>query len=341
MVASTFTIPRNLFPAKVSTAAFLQDLIPLINTLSENPEIDRIIIIIDGDYSNRFGGQPLAVPLCEFVETTSITPEFLAAVNPDRCHFIYAIECASDGLPVLEKIVATGCKFSPIGGAPVGAYVYENRRALETVETQFLHQNLQGYGKFDDPGTKEDFANLCQALEATRNIPGDVVEIGCYRGSSGSVLLDYAQRAEIDRTFYFFDTFDGFDYDAARESSDAMWQGTHATEGHAVVRERLLDIGHPRTEVHPLNIISDDLPSTITQIAVANVDVDLYDAVAAGLVKVAPLVPPGGIIICEDAGHTPNLIGAALALKQFLETPAGTRFTCLFMASGQAFLVAR
>jgi hypothetical protein len=336
-------IPRNLFPPKVSTAAFLQDIIRLTNVLSENPSIDRILILVDEDYTARFGGEPLTAPLCEMVSPGTVTEAWLGGFNPRRTHVIFALECASDGLPVLARIVAAGFKFSPAGGAPVGSYAYENRTALETIESQFIHQISQGYAKFEDPGTVEDFANLCQALETTRNLPGDIVEIGCFRGSSGSILLDYARRAGLVRRFHFFDTFDGFAYEDARTSSDAMWQNTHATEGQAAITKRLMLIAGNslNIDVYTANIITDSLPVSITQIAVANVDVDLYEAVKAGLDKVAPLIVPGGLIICEDAGHTPNLIGARLALEEFRRSAVGARFTTLFMNSGQAFLVAR
>jgi hypothetical protein len=47
----------------------------------------------------------------------------------------------------------------------------------------------------------------------------------------------------------------------------------------------------------------------------------------------------GGIMICEDAGHTPALVGAALALEQFLDSDLGAGFTPVHMTSGQTFLV--
>lgn len=171
-------------------------------------------------------------------------------------------------------------------------------------------------------------------------MPGAVVDIGCFRGSSSSVLLDYAKHNHLDRRFYFFDTFDGFSYAEARSSTDARWQGTHGTEGQTVIQNRLQAIGYPGIEVHRANIITDPLPPAITQIAVANVDVDLYEAVRAGLSKVADLMAVGGIIICEDAGHTPALIGARLALLEFIRSPQGARFTQIFLPSGQAFLIA-
>jgi hypothetical protein len=331
---------RNLFPPKVGTDTFISHLSNLVSVLLANAKIDRILVLVDASHTDRFAGQGVQLPLCTFATPADITPEFLAQFNPRRSHVLYGVECSSDGLPAMEKIVAAGFKFSPFGGAPVGSYAYDNSAALATVVRQFVAQTMAGYAKFEDPGSKEDFINLCQALETTRDVPGAVVEIGCFRGSSSSVMLDYAKHTGLDRQFYFFDTFDGFSYEEARASADAMWQGTHATEGQAVVQSRLEAVGYPKLRVLKANIITDDLPAEIGPIAVANVDVDLYEAVAAGLRKVADRIPSGGIIICEDAGHTPALIGARLALLEFMRSPQGKRFTQVFLASGQAFLIA-
>jgi hypothetical protein len=61
--------------------------------------------------------------------------------------------------------------------------------------------------------------------------------------------------------------------------------------------------------------------------------------VLAGLTRIAPLMQIGGIMICEDAGHTPALVGASLALEQFLDSDLGAGFTPVHMTSGQTFLV--
>ena len=332
--------PRNLFPLKVPTDVFLRELGNLVALLHRNLRIERILIVVDERYRERIGGQELHFDICEIVTPAQVNAELLARFHPQRTHVLYGVECNTDGLPAIAQIVAGGFKFSPFGGAPVGSYAYDNARALETLERQYVHQHLAGYAKFEDPGSSEDFANLCQALETTRNVPGAVVEFGCFRGSSTSVMLDYALSTGLQRDFHIFDIFDGFTYEEAKKSPDAMWQGTHKTEGYDVVRTRLESIGYPNLKVYKANVITAPLPPEITQIAVANVDVDLYEAVKAGLDKVADLIPPGGIIICEDAGHTPNLIGARLALQEFMQSPRGARFTQILLASGQAFLVA-
>ena len=89
------------------------------------------------------------------------------------------------------------------------------------------------------------------------------------------------------------------------------------------------------------NIIEDPLPSEIGNIAVANIDVDLYEAVKVALFKIAPKILPGGIMIAEDPGHTPRLVGARLALDDFLNSELSKSFTPIYMESGQWFFLKR
>ena len=92
---------------------------------------------------------------------------------------------------------------------------------------------------------------------------------------------------------------------------------------------------------HPANIISDELPDEVRArgIAVANIDVDLHEAVLAALERISPHVTKYGIIVVEDPGHTPLLIGACLALKKFMENGGSDMFIPVVMDSGQTFLI--
>jgi hypothetical protein len=67
--------------------------------------------------------------------------------------------------------------------------------------------------------------------------------------------------------------------------------------------------------------------------------VDLHEAVYAGLHKLAPHMVQHGILVVEDPGHTPLLIGAKLALEKFLAEDAGKQFIPIVMDSGQSFLI--
>jgi hypothetical protein len=88
------------------------------------------------------------------------------------------------------------------------------------------------------------------------------------------------------------------------------------------------------------DVTTDPLPPEIERIAVCNLDVDMYESIAAGLRRVAPLVVQGGVIVVEDPGHTPGMGGGRLALQEFLETEAARRFVPVYLESGQTFLIA-
>jgi len=167
-----------------------------------------------------------------------------------------------------------------------------------------------------------DFINIAQALNATRDLDGHYVEIGCYGGSSSGAALRYLRYKAIPKTCWFFDVFEGFTYEAAEQSSDAFWAGGHMTHGLEFIKAGLMryEARHQGLNVRVVksNIVTDGLPAEIERICVANVDVDLYEAVYAALVKVHPKMVTGGVVICGDAGHTPWCIGARLAFEQFM-----------------------
>lgn len=258
---------------------------------------------------------------------------------------IYA--CTQDdlGLPFVGRLHANGRRYFPIWNALPGGYSFTNSIARRALETEFLHQKQHGFAKWDFG--YRDFENLIQVIETTRNLSGCYLEVGCFQGSSAGVVLRYLAEANRPMETFFLDVFDGFAYPESERSPDAVWHGTHVTDGVETVRARLQAYGAGRPElriaVEKLNIITDPLPARVTElgIAAANLDVDLHEAVYAGLHKIAPHILQGGILVVEDPGHTPLLIGAKLALERFLGEGASDHFTPIAMESGQVFLVRR
>lgn len=253
--------------------------------------------------------------------------------------FIYACEQDDIGLPFVEYIIEQGGVFEPVFCAEPSNYANTNHIAREALEKEFAYQTAHGFAKWDFGCG--DFANITQVLEITRLVPGTFVEIGCFNGSSSCVAMQYMYDANINRSCFFFDVFDGFVYEQAQTSADRIWLGTHQTHGIEAVRCRLNRFQAPErglsVAVDKLNIITGNLPDSTGKIAVANIDVDMYDAVSAALHKVAPRMEKHGILIVEDPGHTPGLIGARAALVQFLRHDSN--FIPLYMESGQTLLL--
>lgn len=218
---------------------------------------------------------------------------------------------------------------------PTARYMDVDDICRKTMAFEYAAQTELGITQYFDPN---DFQGIAQALNMTKNVDGDYVEVGAYWGCSGRFALSYMRETKPRRA-WIFDTFEGFCYEAAEKSQDALWVNSHTADIN-VVSERLeRDYDTSLLTVAKNNIITDALPKEIKKIAVANLDVDMYEAVASGLVKLGERIVPGGVLICEDAGHTPLLYGAQLACREFLETDLGKTFIPIWMSSGQLFLV--
>jgi Macrocin-O-methyltransferase (TylF) len=295
----------------------------------------KIVILHDG-----------AAPIepCAMVDCRSTPVDHFSVLDFANLIFVYACSWSFHGAPFIKTLIARGGRFIPVWNAGPASYVDQNAVARDVLEAEWARQNQEGYAKWDPgPSGPADFTNLWQALEITRHKKGVFLEIGCYRGSSGSIALRYMNQAGIYRDAYCFDVFEGFLYDAALASADAVWSGSHATEGIGAVARRLQRYALPRSVLNVIvrrhNIIEQEIPADVPLIAVANIDVDLYEAVLAALHKTAPRMTSGGIIIVEDPGHTPYLVGARVALDEFLGSRTAAGFLPIYMESGQTFLV--
>ena len=256
--------------------------------------------------------------------------------------YIYFL-CDSDALPSLKRIRECGGTYVPHFDPTKTSYRFVNRAAYDAMrKTWAKHQRVSHL----HAGIHE---NICEALWITRELEGDYVEIGVYLGGSALTainMLDEISRAGEGyptRTAWLLDTYDGFSYAEAFASSDAMWAGTHSLFGVEKTMRHIDETLSGTATPHRLvasNICTDPLPEGIRKIAVANIDVDMYEPTLTALTRISDLVVPGGIIICEDPASTPALYGAYLALDEFVASAQGKGYIKLFKG-GQYFLIKR
>ena len=290
-----------------------------------------VYILSDQNVSNK---------TLKFARRISSTTELSDESVANGVFYVYYL-CDSDALPEISRITKCGGKYIPHMDPLKTSYRFVDRSTLNALRktldkntTQF-HQciNLQ--------------ENICEALNITRHLSGDYVEIGVFRGSSAIIALNYIDelksKGDINplRRGWLLDTYEGFNYHDSKNSADAIWWGTHKLDGRIenmkFITETFSGVNTP-FEMVISNICTDSLPDKITEIAVANVDVDIYEATAESLKKVSPLVVKGGIIICEDPASTPTLYGALLAMEEFLESQEGKKYIKIFKGS-QYFLI--
>jgi len=259
-----------------------------------------------------------------------------AAIN--GALFFVLFTCDSDAYGALLRIVKGGGRFrSPKIYRKVD-YRFANRRAFDALrKTWSIAERLSHL----DAAPHE---NICEALELTRGVSGDYVEVGVYMGGSAVTALNYLDLLEQDgaapRRAWLFDTFDGFNYAEAETSADQNWFASHKLMGvektMSYIHETIRNFAHARSpfELVACNICADPLPEKLGAISVLNVDVDMYEATAAALKRLAPQVSSGGIVVCEDPTATPALYGAYLAMREFLEGEEGRNFTSILKPGG-------
>ncbi len=245
---------------------------------------------------------------------------FLVAYNKDYL-----------GLEAAKIISDLGLKYQVITqGTPTCKYYHTDKYAYECLMDEWMKKDRKAHF------SALDFENIFQAIKQTQDIEGDFVEIGTYQGASARAALNYMKRAGINRKAYFFDTYEGFTYEEAQNSEDTYWKNTHTETSLQTVKNFLSE--YDNANCIKSNIIKDELPSEISKIAVANIDVDMYEAVKAALYKVKDRIVQYGIILAEDYGHTPFLLGANKAVSEFLEENPN-QFISIISSAGQMIMI--
>lgn len=150
-------------------------------------------------------------------------------------------------------------------------------------------------------------------------VPGDVVELGCYRGDTSVRLARLLGRQAPDKKLYVYDSFEGLPAKSPLDESPAGMQFM-AGELHATKREvirRLRASGFTEVKVVKAwfsELSSADLP---VQISFAFLDGDFYRSILDSLQLVWPLLAPGATVIVDDY-RSEALPGAARAVDEWL-----------------------
>lgn len=148
----------------------------------------------------------------------------------------------------------------------------------------------------------------CQVMslvDAVKNVPGDMAELGVAGGASAKMI---AARAP-ERVLHLFDTFDGLPDPSEKDSSRfKKRQYRHTLEEV----QGYLEPGKLRFYKGLFPETAKDISNT--RFAFVHLDADLYESTMAGLEWFYPRLSKGGILISHDY-DTSN--GVNLAFEQF------------------------
>lgn len=157
------------------------------------------------------------------------------------------------------------------------------------------------------------------------NIPGDIVEIGVWKGGSMlSMILAYENSKKHSRNFHMYDTFEGmvpptlFDKDYNNNDAKKIIEQNSFFLCKAEINLVKNNISR-HTQVIPQYHVGDIIKNEYypEQIAVLRLDTDWYESTQFELKNFYKYVSPGGIVIIDDYGHWQ---GCKKAVDEFLQT---------------------
>ncbi len=151
--------------------------------------------------------------------------------------------------------------------------------------------------------------NIRQVMED--GVPGDMAELGVFRGNSAAVLAHYARLH--DRRVFLFDTFEGFDKrDLVGEDKSKPME--FADTSLNLVRQLVGD----ESVQYVRGRFPESVPAELNErrLCIAHIDCDLYEPAKAGLEFFYPRLVPGGLLILHDYAN-PYWEGIKRAVDEF------------------------
>jgi O-methyltransferase len=164
---------------------------------------------------------------------------------------------------------------------------------------------------------------LTRCIEATRDLPGAIVEIGCAKGHTTVFLNKYMDHAKIEKPYICIDTFSGFTPSDADYEISSRHKRKDLSSNFRVNKKKWFDEtmqlnGITRVCSYQGDINSFHLPNVLGEVSFCLIDVDLYLPVKSALRKVYPMMR-NGIVVIDDCQPENIYDGALEAYQEFIE----------------------
>lgn len=184
---------------------------------------------------------------------------------------------------------------------------------------------------------------LTWAAKHALRLEGDFVECGVFQGSMSATVADYVDFAKTDRTFYLYDTFEGFSDRYSSREDFGIHEGFFDLAQEIYARPGLYSQVVARFGAYPnIKVIRGVVPDVLLgeapeRIAYCHIDLNSPAAEVGALEILFDRIVPGGLVIFDDYGWLP------FARQQQAEDAfAGRRdYSILELPTGQGLLIKR
>lgn len=176
-------------------------------------------------------------------------------------------------------------------------------------------------------------------LHSVAEVPGDVCEVGCYRGLSAHLIASTLHEMGKAVTFHLCDSFEGLSEFASVDRSD-LHDMNHPDKRQKYICS-LETVRHNLQEFDFIAYHKGWIPAPFQALGerrfcFVHIDVDLYRPTRDSFEFFYPRLNPNGVMVFDDYGSV-KFPGARQALDECLSRVTDAFF--LAFPSGQAFLI--
>jgi O-methyltransferase len=142
---------------------------------------------------------------------------------------------------------------------------------------------------------------LWSLVEQVKEIEGDILEVGVWRGGSGCLMAAKADRERLDAEVYLCDTFEGVVKAGPRDNE--YRGGEHADTSPALV-ERLISRMGLKHVVVCQGVFPEETADRVATNALrlCHIDVDVYESARSIFNWAWDRLSPGGVVVFDDYG---------------------------------------
>lgn len=200
--------------------------------------------------------------------------------------------------------------------------------------------------KYFNPKRKR-FYQLYKAINNTSHLPGDIVELGTYKGHSTLLMAKATLKNDKPKIIYAIDSFEGLsspsDNDLSIKYPVSAANGFDSLEGlMSADINQFIEVSSPYNNIIPIKgfvpAVLNDTPHLSQKVySLIHIDLDLYEPIKYSLEFFAPRLLKGGIIVLDDYGSL-NWPGAFKSVNEFYNKNKDS-YTLIETESMQAILV--
>ena len=172
----------------------------------------------------------------------------------------------------------------------------------------------------NDQVSREETECILEKAKNCLELPGDFVELGCYKGDTSLMLAEVVKKS--DKRLWIYDSFEGLPDKSVFDDSPLgqEFKKGELSISKREVKERFLRAGLKVPVIKKgwfSDFVSSDLPE---EIAFCFLDGDFYESIKDGLKLVEEKMVDGGILIVHDYENL-----ALPGVKKAVDEWAGTR----------------